>query len=455
MRILHVSLGDPAQHQGGLNRYCRELMQGQARNGHNVMLLYAGSISFAGKPAIATVAPNKYELRNSLPVAITYGIDNPSRYMRKSDISIFQTWLQYVKPDVIHVHSIQGIYLEFFQAARMQNIPIVFTTHDYYPICFRCTLVKNTGELCSGRNPEQCAKCNWNAGLSGAKQILLQSHLYQYIKGSGFISLLRKNAASQAVQDSVSTDIIPEPSAEKIRAFAALGEYYDRILDCFTVIHANSSCTGEVYQCFRPDLQYCTLPITRVGLTRTTHHRRENAPIRFGYMGGMSIHKGYEMFQKVLALLDAAGHTDWEAWYYGGEYALTKQDQQDKRRHYVGVFGPSQEAEIWQNIDVLLAPSVCRETFGFVVLEALCHGIPVICSNLVGSQFLVKSLQENLVVPNDKPGAYMKAMAWLMDDSNYSTVRTRIDSAWLPIDFRKHCKEIYSMYEKCDKAKKL
>ncbi len=449
MRILHVSLGDPAQHQGGLNRYCRELMQGQAENGHRVMLLYAGSTSFVQDPVIAAVTPNKYELRNSLPVAITYGIDNPSRYMRKSDISIFQTWLQYVKPDVIHVHSIQGIYLEFFQAARMQNIPIVFTTHDYYPICFRCTLVKNTGELCSGRNPEQCAKCNWNAGLSGAKQILLQSHLYQYIKDSGFISLLRKNAASQAVQDSVSTDIIPEPSAEKIRAFAALGEYYDRILDCFTVIHANSSCTGEVYQCFRPDLQYRTIPITRVGLTRTTHRRRENTPIRFGYMGGMSIHKGYDMFQKALALLDASGHTDWEAWYYGGEYASSKQDQRDKRRHYGGVFGPSQEAEIWQNIDVLLVPSICRETFGFVVLEALCHGIPVICSNLVGSQFLVKSIQENLVVPHNQPAAYRDAMLWLMDSANYNKIVCLIEEAKLPIDFSNHCKKMDFLYCSC------
>lgn len=449
MRILHVSLGDPAQHQGGLNRYCRELMQAQAENGHKVMLLYAGRTSFAGKPAIATVAPNKYELRNSLPIAITYGIDHPVRYMRKSKMSVFEEWLKYVKPDVIHVHSIQGIYLEFFQTAKIQNIPIVFTTHDYYPICFRCTLVKNTGELCRGRNPEQCTKCNWSAGLSGAKQILLQSHLYQRIKGNRLISLLRKNAASQAMQDSVSADIIPEPSAEKIQAFAALCEYYDRILDCFTIIHANSSRTGEVYQCFRPDLQYMTIPITRVGLIRTTHHRRENAPIRFGYMGGMSIHKGYDMFQKALTLLDAAGHADWEAWYYGGEYTLSKQDQQDKRRHYGGVFGPSQESEIWQTIDVLLVPSVCGETFGFVVLEALCHGIPVICSNLVGSQFLVKSLQENLVVPYNHPATYRDAMLWLMDSANYNKIVCLIKEAKLPIDFSNHCKKMVSLYRSC------
>ncbi len=448
MRILHVSLGDPEQHQGGLNRYCRDLMQEQALSDHKVFLLYAGKMSFIGKAVIQEMSPGKYALQNSLPVAITYGIDDPKRYMCKSDISIFKTWLKKIQPEVIHVHSIQGIYLEFFQAAKALGIPMYFTTHDYYPICFRCTLVTNTGKLCNGRSPEECARCNYNAGLSKTKQVLLQSRVYQHLKNNVLVSFLRKNAATQAIQETVRPDMIPIQSMKKIYDFAALGEYYDKILDCFTAIHANSLRTCEIYQNFRPGLKYMVIPITRVGLKRTKHQRRENAPIRFGYMGGMSTHKGYRMFQNALSMLDKAGYAYWEAWYYGGEYTPTKEEQLDKRRHYCGLFNAAQEDEVWATIDVLLVPCVWGETYGLVVLEALCHGVPVVCSDLAGSKFLVEKLQKNLVVPHNQPVAYMRTMIWLMDRANYSYVKHLIDKTELPTDFEEHCKEICAMYTK-------
>lgn len=452
MRVLHVSLGDPEQHQGGLNRYCRDLMHEQVLNGYKVMLLYAGRLSLAGKPVIQEVSSDKYALQNCLPVPITYGIDNPERYMRKSDISVFKVWLKEVQPEVIHVHSIQGIYLEFFQAANELNIPVYFTTHDYYPICFRSTLVKNTGELCNGRSPEQCAKCNHNAGLSGIKQFLLQSRMYQRLKRNKVVAVLRKNTTAQVAQKVAQPDTVIKVSAKRIQDFAVLGEYYDRILDCFTAIYANSQRTCEVYQNFRPDLKYLTIPITRVGLKRTAHQRRENAPIRFGYMGGMSVHKGYEMFQSALVKLDEAGYTDWEAWYYGGEYAPAKEEQLDHRRHYCGLFGPAQETEVWANIDVLLVPCVGGETYGLVVLEALCHGIPVICSDLAGSKFLVEKVGKNLVVPHNQSEAYTKAMIWLMNRTNYTDVKCLIDETEWPTDFEEHCNEICAMYKTAEKG---
>lgn len=453
MRILHVSLGDPEQHQGGLNRYCRDLMREQALRNHKVMLLYAGKVSLIGKqPKIQEIEPGKYALQNSLPVSITYGIDDPARYMRWCNISDFVHWLKEIQPEVIHVHSIQGIYLEFFQAAKALNIPIYFTTHDYYPICFRCTLVRKNGELCNGRSPEQCAECNYKAGLSRTKQFLLQSGIYQRLKKNKLVSILRKNVTAQVVHEETQPYVIPQLSEKTIRDFAALGEYYDKILDCFTAIHANSQRTCKVYQKFRPDLKYMTIPITRVGLKRSIHLRRENAPMRFGYMGGMSIHKGYDMLQKALAKLDEAGYTDWEAWYYGSEYVPVKQEQLDQRRHYCGLFSPAQEAKVWANIDVLLVPCVGGETYGLVVLEALCHGIPVICSDLVGSKFLVQQIQENLVVPYNQPSAYVKAMIWLMDKSNYDDVKRHIDRTDWPADFGEHCEAICDLYKTVNKV---
>ena len=52
-------------------------------------------------------------------------------------------------------------------------------------------------------------------------------------------------------------------------------------------------------------------------------------------------------------------------------------------------FTQSDLPEIMSNTDVLVAPSIWYETFGFTVLEALSFGIPVIVSDHVGAKDIV------------------------------------------------------------------
>ena len=49
----------------------------------------------------------------------------------------------------------------------------------------------------------------------------------------------------------------------------------------------------------------------------------------------------------------------------------------------------SELKDIFEKTDVLLAPSVWYETYGFTVLEALSYGVPVIVSNNVGTKDLI------------------------------------------------------------------
>ena len=50
------------------------------------------------------------------------------------------------------------------------------------------------------------------------------------------------------------------------------------------------------------------------------------------------------------------------------------------RYHY------NQLERIFDNTDVLIAPSIWYETFGYTVLEALSYGVPVIISGTVGAK---------------------------------------------------------------------
>lgn len=83
----------------------------------------------------------------------------------------------------------------------------------------------------------------------------------------------------------------------------------------------------------------------------------------------------------------------WELWLYGygGEYP---DDFGDARVHIMGLFTAKDEPSIWENTDLLLFPSQWRETFGFSVLEALAHDVPVLCSDIAGAACFFRVFNE-------------------------------------------------------------
>lgn len=47
-------------------------------------------------------------------------------------------------------------------------------------------------------------------------------------------------------------------------------------------------------------------------------------------------------------------------------------------------------AQIFSETDILVAPSICYETFGYTVLEALSYGVPVVISGSVGAKDILE-----------------------------------------------------------------
>ena len=120
MRILHVSMGLPPFRTGGLNQYCLDLMTEQKRQGEEVALLFPGNYSF-GKTRIKRENHfdfNLFKIINPLPLALNCGINAPERYYRKCNSDCYEQFLKHYKFDVIHIHCIMGIHLEFFQEAK-------------------------------------------------------------------------------------------------------------------------------------------------------------------------------------------------------------------------------------------------------------------------------------------------------------------------------------------------
>lgn len=393
MNILHVSLGLPPLRTGGLNRYCAELMKTQVALGENVSLLFPGRF-LPGKVRLRRSnwhGVRTYELINPLPLALTYGVAEPKAFVAPcNDRRIFSRLLADVKPDVVHVHSYMGVYQEFFYAVKSCGIPIVFTTHDYYPMCPRCTFIDAWGQNCvTGANARACSICCYG-GMSLRKSVIMQSKLYSSLK----LSPLYGKLASIVKQDMAlkgrfsSEDVVKEG---RVDDYQYLLDYNEKIFEFFDLVLTNSSMTEKIYQRVFPDMTYKLAWISHEGLYvekksgDTRDYELHNRPLVIGYFGGRKEYKGYETLLEASRILHNAD-VEFELRLYGDDYG---ENVGVSEAQSFGRVEQDQMNDVLKVLDVVVVPSIYHETLSFVVLEALCAGVPVICSDAVGASELL------------------------------------------------------------------
>lgn len=396
MKILHVSIGLPPLRTGGLTRYCTELMEAQAVAGDEVCLLYPGHFL----PGAMRIERRKwkrittYELVNPLPVALTYGVVNPADYMLPCDKYVYQDFLGAVRPDIVHVHSTMGIHREFFEIAKEMGIPLVYTTHDYYLMCPRCTFVDNRGLPCArGASAATCARCNMASGMTLNKSRVMQSHMYARLKNSKVAHMVGTVVKRRMNYDGhkkvkLGTTEVSHINLKTQEAYSSLLSYNISIAKLFDIYICNSTNTQARFQSFMPKSKMLYFPITHSGLTPSGMSCKTfsiEKPIKIGYFGGYKVYKGFNVLIDAISLLKSA-HVNYELHLYGGNYpAIYK----SSNCIIEGIVKPSQMQAVISNLDLIIVPSICPETFGFVVLEAICTGVPVVCSDIVGASDLV------------------------------------------------------------------
>lgn len=392
MRILHVALGLPPLRTGGLTRYCTELMQAQAKCGDEVVLLYPGRFLPGRMRTLSSLWKEiaTYEIINPLPVALTYGIGDPVPFFAPCrNLSAYETLLQKINPDVVHVHCFQGVHLEFFETVKRRGIPIVYTTHDYYPICPRCTLINSEGSECSdGPSPKECCACNFRRGMSYRNSLVMQSQTYARLKETKIVKCLGSIAKREISSSNGRSDSRVEPSPKSILAYDQLLTYNRSIFSLFDTVISNSRLSEKVYRQTFPDVDYRLLSISHAGLRRAASNLKpmpKNRPTRIAYLGGDRTYKGFDTLAGAVRILFKRGIA-MDVSLYGDDFAGPFDIPGARVR---GRVAPDAVNAILRHHDVVVVPSKCHETFGFIVLEALCEGTPVICSDVVGASTLV------------------------------------------------------------------
>ena len=401
IKILHLTIGLPNNTSGGLPKYAFDLAQMQSMKGHNVSFIFPGRHkTFNRKSKIYQrrfLNFEVFEILNPLFIPIPYGLSNPNLILNSKSNNIFVDFFTKNKFDVIHVHTIMGIHEDFFLEAKKFKNKIYFTSHDYYPLCLKTNLFDNNGSACSGPSELKCLKCNSEINNSIFISKFIRGNFFKTIKTFKLIILVKKTFQNFIIGKKIS---IKKPIIQNknnlLLIFYKFIQYNKRILSTFDFVFYNSKLTQSVYIQNNISIPNKVIPINLKHITDNRSILKKSIPIdciKFGYVGPKTEAKGFYNLLEVFKGLNNLNNVKLFLW--GDNF----EDIQRKFNFTVskGYFSTDKIKDVFSSFDVLIVPSLWKETFGFTVLEALSYGIPVIVSNNVGANDLINSTLPELI----------------------------------------------------------
>jgi glycosyltransferase involved in cell wall biosynthesis len=403
MNILHYSLGLTPYRTGGLTKYSFDLMKEQVRNGEKVYLLFPGKISFVNNNTRIKYYKNEsgvitYEIVNPLPVPLLNGISEPHKFMKPCNKEIFKYFLLKNHIEIVHIHTLMGLHKEFLEACNDLNIKKVYTTHDYFGICTKVNFIGNEGNLCEERDLERCLKCN-KSGYSMKTIMILQSPIYRFLKNKGIISkvksLVEKTKEKKCFNSNSLNEEI-EITTEYREAYKNLIEYYNNMFRRIDSFLFNSTIAKEVYNKY---FVACgdLVSITHGDIKDDRKLKKYNHnKLRLTYLGPDKKYKGFNLLIDVMRELNKKYSSSIELNLYGSN-SVFEIDENIKSH---GRYSYDQLSYIFDNTDLLIVPSIWNETFGFIVLESISYGVPVLITDRVGSKDVIDNgiLKKGIVI---------------------------------------------------------
>lgn len=303
-----------------------------------------------------------------------YGIKSANGELRKTWISLsradmsgewwnfhndavrrqFAAVLDRVAPDVVHFHNLVGLSVGMIDECATRKIPTVLTLHDYWGICFKNTMLKNDGALCT-RGGFDCLGCKtalW--GESSIPSPVRNAHIaLSLAKVDRFIS----------------------PSHYLADRYAANGISRDRIL-----VMRNG-----------------------IDLERFDTARPERDTFTVGFIGYLNRHKGLDVLLRALSLLPGSNDVRLLVAGDGEEretlHALCRALRLGRLVTFLGHVDNRRIGSIYGRIDALVVPSVWPENSPVTITEAMASGIPVIASDVGGVRELVEDGVTGLLSP--------------------------------------------------------
>jgi glycosyltransferase involved in cell wall biosynthesis len=341
--------------------------------------------------------------------------DDPNQYFLYTDVSDydwlfgrsprrelnthFPDFLLAQEPDIVHFQHTMFIGYDIIRMTRnaLPGVPIVYTLHEYMPICYRNGQMVRTmnNELCRESSPRRCHECfpGTSQQTFFMRKRFIQSHLSlvdQFVTFSPYT--LERYVEWGIPREKIRYEPHGHPPANRL-----------------------------------PD---------------KPEKRPRN---RFGFFGQLTAYKGADVLLRAMAILgdDFDGHL----WVHGANLDAAPPEFQKEFRGlleaakdkvtFVGQYDREELPKLMSRIDWVVVPSIWWETGPLTVGEAFMHGRPVICSDIGGMAEKVQNGVSGLHFRRGDPEqlaqvmrrAATRAELWKKLRSGIPSVRTMDDHA--------------------------
>ncbi len=328
MRILIINLGYPPNVIGGAELLVQSLARELARHGNKVSVV---SLSQNGTDWQYDDEGVRAYFVHAHPLGIAL-LDQKRTFAKKvmwHALGEANIWIapklaavmELEKPDIVHSHSLLGLSVSAWQVARARGIPVVHTLQDYQLLCPRGTMFRR-GQPCAG----QCQSCR-------------------------LLTMRRRHASAAPT--------------------AVVG-----ISQFILSTHFRHGYFPTAIKAMIPNGVRLPSSVRE----RPCHDAAE--PIRIGFIGRLHPTKGVELLLDALRRLRPASYLAKIAGSGSPDYEARLRLM--ARGLSVDFTGWVRRDQFYDEIDLLVVPSVYCEPQGMVLVEAASFGVPVIYSNRGG-----------------------------------------------------------------------
>jgi glycosyltransferase involved in cell wall biosynthesis len=302
--------------------------------------------------------------------------------------------LDMVQPHVVHVHNLLNLSFDLPAAARARGIPVVATLHDYTLVCASGgqRIHRREDHICRTIDTPRCARCFTESPFYTQAAV---GPMAGAVAGSGLLQRVAgvaRRVSPALVQTAARTVAQARPLRVTHHDIDTRLAAARRVFDQVSLFVAPSRSIAEEFIALG-------LPSARVRVSDygfpdlvSTATTRKGGPLRIGFVGTLTWHKGPHVLIEAARQLPAGAY---ELQLHGNPNVFPEYAADLRRRadglpiRFIGGFTAEQTASVYGGFDVLAVPSLWLENSPLVIHEAFQAGVPVVGSRMGGIADLV------------------------------------------------------------------
>jgi glycosyltransferase involved in cell wall biosynthesis len=406
MKILFLTNGIPPHRWAGTETYTAGIAEEFQKRGHKIQVLCvgdweAGAQGFNGftDDAFHSIAVRRLKLNwAKTPDPFSYLYNNPTI------ASYLSSYLQELKPDLVHVTSCETLSASILQAVKAAGVPLVLTLTDFWFLCPRINLLRSDGTLCDGMTSSwQCLQCQ-----------LLHSRAYHWAT-----SWLPPKLVPPLLMGMSKYPLITRQAG--LRGMAGdmqkRKQYLSQAITWPEVRITASSFVRNIFLTNNIRAPIDILPYGHdLSWLNAEVEKTSSEFLRIGFIGQITHFKGVHLLIEAINLLNQAdrekivlsifGDVKHSIDYANRLYALAGDRKNIK---FCGTYPHDQSAEIFCQLDVLVVPSIWYD-FPLVIHEAFATKTPVVATNLGEMAEVIKHGENGLLFERGNANALMQQL---------------------------------------------